>query len=229
MATPPHSSHRSLCLSWRFDHEQQTRWHLAQSLRDELGQTLAALRLHRDAQRGTAPDARAAMDDRIDHLIVLANRQVRGMLDELRPPLLDELGLAAAIDHEIHQRQAGTGEARVELLAGDAARRQRWPADVEYAAFMVAREALLDALRHAGARSIRVGLDGGAQYLALRVDDDGRGFAPEAGQGAAGRLSGLRERARAIGARLRIDGAPGHGTMVALTWTPSDDEPHLPG
>ena len=108
-------------------------------------------------------------------------------------------------------------EARTELQVSDAAQLQRWPADVEYAAFMIAREALLNALRHAGARVIRLGLDGDDEWLELTIDDDGRGFLP--GDAQVG-LVGMRERALAVGAELHIDARPGHGTMVALTWTP---------
>ena len=213
------------------EQEKQTSRRLAQSLHDELGQTLAALRLHWEACRGASAAQRELMDPRIAELIVLANRQVRGVLAELRPPLLDELGLAAAIDNEIQQHPATAGAVRMALHAGATAQLQRWPADIEYAAFMVAREALLNARRHAQARHIRVTLDGADGHLELGVADDGRGFAPGAGGPHLG-LVGMRERALAIGARLRVDGSPGHGTMVALTWEQADeagaDEPHLP-
>lgn len=216
------------------EQEKQTSRKLAQALHDELGQTLAALRLHWEAWRGAAAEQRARMDERISSLVALANRQVRGVLAELRPPLLDELGLAAAIDNEIRQHHGSDDEARVELQACEPAQQQRWPADVEYAVFMIAREALLNALRHAGARAITVRLGGGGRHLALSVSDDGRGLAPEARAGRPGHLGlvGMRERALAIGARLHIDAPPGHGTIVALTWEDldeaHDDEPHLP-
>lgn len=216
------------------DQEKQTSRKLAQALHDELGQTLAALRLHWEAWRGAGAEQRARMDERITALVALANRQVRGVLAELRPPLLDELGLVAAIDNEIRQHHGADDEARVELQASEPAQQQRWPADVEYAVFMIAREALLNALRHAGARAISVRLSGGERRLALAVSDDGRGLAPEARAGRPGHLGlvGMRERALAIGARLHIDAPPGHGTIVELTWEDldeaHDDEPHLP-
>ncbi|MDR7270639.1 signal transduction histidine kinase [Pelomonas saccharophila] len=207
------------------DQEKRSSRRLAQSLHDELGQTLAALRLHWEATRGGALEQRERMDERIANLIVLANRQVRGVLAELRPPLLDELGLAAAIDNEIRQHHGGDGEARIELQASDSTQLQRWPADVEYAAFMIAREALLNALRHAQAQAIKVRLDGDEFQLELSVSDDGQGLQAPPGPGQLG-LIGMRERALAIGAELRIDGRAGHGTMVGLTW--EADEPHLP-
>lgn len=211
------------------DQEKRTSRRLAQSLHDELGQSLAALRLHWEAWRGASAEQRERMDERIANLIVLANRQVRGVLAELRPPLLDELGLAAAIDNEIRQhRGADEDEARIELQASESAQLQRWPADIEYAVFMIVREALLNALRHADAHAITVELDGDEAQLELSISDDGRGLQLPAGSAQLG-LIGMRERALAIGAELRIDGRPGHGTMVALTWEGTDeDEPHLP-
>ncbi|MFT7775996.1 PAS domain-containing protein [Roseateles sp.] len=213
------------------EQEKQTSRKLAQALHDELGQTLAALRLHWEAWRGAGTEQRVRMDERITTLVALANRQVRGVLAELRPPLLDELGLVAAIDNEIRQHHGTDDEARVELQASQPAQLQRWPADVEYAVFMIAREALLNALRHAGARTIVVRLDGDGRHLALGVSDDGRGLAPEARAGRPGHLGlvGMRERALAIDAHLHIDASPGHGTIVELTWEDlHDDESHLP-
>ncbi|HEY0953295.1 MAG TPA: histidine kinase, partial [Roseateles sp.] len=205
------------------EQEKNTGRKLAQSLHDELGQSLAALRLHWEAYRGADASGRERMDERITNLVVLANRQLRGVLADLRPPLLDELGLAAALDNEI--RQAGA-DGRVQLHVGDAAQLQRWPADVEYAAFMIGREALLNALHHAQADSIRVNLDGDAELLELVVSDDGHAPPTDDPARQLG-LIGMRERALAIGASLYVDGRSSDGTMVALTWMPPD-EPDLP-
>lgn len=212
------------------DQEKQTSRKLAQSLHDELGQTLAALRLHWEAYGNAAEAQKARMNERIANLVILANRQVRSVLSELRPPLLDELGLAAALDNEIRQHAPAEGDARVTLEAGSDAQLQRWLPDVEYAVFMVAREALINAMRHASATEITLHLEGDEHRLTLAVCDDGVGIAPGARVSRPGHLGlvGMRERAHAIGARLHIGDAPGRGTMVTLTWNAAD-EPHLPG
>lgn len=204
------------------EQERQTSRKLAQGLHDELGQTLAALRLHCEAQRGAAAAQQAGLQERIASLVVLANRQVRGVLSDLRPPLLDELGLAAALDNEVRQHHGEAGEAEVGLRASPAARSQRWPTDVEYAVFMIAREALINALSHASARHIGLQLEGDAAGLVLHVEDDGIGIASDMRIGRPGHLGliGMRERALAIGASLRIDGAIGRGTIVTLSWAP---------
>ncbi|WP_422011218.1 ATP-binding protein [Roseateles sp.] len=218
------------------EQEKQTSRKLARSLHDELGQTLAALRLHWEAYRSAAGEQRDRLSERIADLVAQANRQVRSVLAELRPPLLDELGLAAAIDNEIRQHDAAASGVQVTLLASEEAQLQRWPADIEYAVFMVAREALHNALHHANARQITVRLEGDEGLLEMRVEDDGDGFTPLAetapGQPAQLGLVGMRERALAVGAELQIDGGPGRGTMVVLTWESAealDDEPHLFG
>jgi len=204
------------------EQEKQTSRKLAQGLHDELGQTLAALRLHWEARRGAVPAQREGLDERITGLVALANRQIRSVLSDLRPPLLDELGLAAALDNEIRQQHGEAGEARIDLRASAEARAQRWSTDVEYAVFMIAREALINALNHASAQHIGLHLSGNAAGLELRVEDDGIGMAAGTRVGRPGHLGliGMRERALAIGASLRIDGAIGHGTMVTLTWAP---------
>ncbi len=206
------------------EQEKQTTRRLAQLLHDELGQTLTALRLHWEALRaGEMPATDPAMQaqrTRIDTLLQAANRQVRGVLGELRPPMLDESGLVAALDNEIGQQRPPGGMPQVRLEVPPRLQGQRWPADVEYAAFMVAREALGNALVHAGAREVRLTVEGDEGELTLRVADDGAGIAEAERAGRPGHLGvvGMRERALAIGATLRVD-SPGQGTEICLHWT----------
>jgi signal transduction histidine kinase len=90
---------------------------------------------------------------------------------------------------------------------------------VEYASFMIAREAIGNALRHAQGTCIRVALDGDPGHLSLRIEDDGVGLEPANLQGRPGHLGmvGMRERAAAIGARLVVERGAQGGTVVALT------------
>ncbi len=216
--------------------EKETTRRLAQTLHDELGQTLAALRMQFDVlrQRGLVDAAAATaadLDDpagglqRIDQLVTQANRQVREALTELRPPLLDELGLAAALDNELRrQSESGSGP-ELSLLVDPALRDCRWPGDVEFAAFMVAREAIYNAIRHADATTVEVILEGDAEALDVWVDDNGVGL-PEAPlrerPGHLG-LVGMRERAGSIGARLELGSGDGLGTRVHLSWPSGHD------
>jgi signal transduction histidine kinase len=208
------------------EQEKDTTRRLAQALHDELGQTLSALRLNWDAFQDAPPALRPQQCERLGALVVTANRQIRNVLGELRPPLLDELGLAAAFDNEIQQQRPLAGGPQLTLQVPARLQGHRWPADVEYAAFMIGREALVNALQHAQAGGIALALDGDHGELQVEVRDDGVGIAPEAREGRVGHLGlvGMRERARAIGARLQLHTAIGQGTRVQLSWTLGDEQ-----
>ncbi|MFG6488217.1 ATP-binding protein [Roseateles sp. BYS78W] len=192
--------------------ERETTRHLAQALHDQLGQTLTALRLTLDLG---ATDARQQARDLIDQAL----RELREVLVDLRPPLLEAEGLCAALDNEVAQRRALHCNVRLALDADATLATQRWPAEVEYAVFMIAREGLENALRHARPNEVRVCFQGGPDDIELRVEDDGIGLAPgfERRPGHLG-LVGIRERARAIGARLALEPRAGGGTALTLLW-----------
>jgi PAS domain S-box-containing protein len=199
-------------------HEEQVTRRLAHSLHDRLGQTLSALRLAFDA---ATPNVRVALaGNPMDSLINKAVAEVREALVELHPPLLGEQGLRVALDNEIHSLWAGPGGAKVCLSAAQGG---RYPADVEYAAFMVAREAIANALRHADAQRIAVRLMGDAASLQLEVQDDGIGFDPAGHVARPGHLGlvGMRERALAVGAELSLSSSPDGGSRIAFAWTKS--------
>lgn len=206
------------------DQEKTTTRRLAQTLHDQLGQTLGAIRLSFDALCGLRPadaDARwVAREHKLGELVDTAIAEVRQALVILRPPLLESAGLEAALDNEVRSRRSEAGPAELALVVQPGARQRRWPADVEYAAFMVAREALSNALLHADARRIHLVIDGDADRLSVSVQDDGVGLSDGLAQGRPGHLGmvGMRERALAIGARLAVGSGPAGGTLVTLTW-----------
>ncbi|MDQ7746661.1 PAS domain-containing protein [Hydrogenophaga pseudoflava] len=213
--------------------EQATTRRLAQTLHDQLGQTLGAVRLAFDTLQpvlGAASDQRHRdRAQRLGLLIDQAVAQVRQALVELRPPLLEDLGLAAALDNEVQMRRNEAAPAELRLDTEPLAALTRWPADVEHAAFMVAREAIANAVRHAHARQIRLVLKGAPDHLVLSIEDDGEGMPedrPGARPGHLG-LVGMRERALAIGARMRVGPAQPHGLCVTLQW-PANTQPPVP-
>lgn len=197
---------------------------LAQSLHDQLGQTLAAMRLSLDAVTAARPEDRArtleAAHPRLSRLIEQAVHEVRQVLIDLRPPLLDERGLVAALDNELREQTLVQNEVAFALDALLEDEATRWPPDVEYAAFMVAREAISNALRHAHARSITMQVEGDGSWLRLLVEDDGRGISDHEIQGVPGHLGlvGIRERALAVKATSLIERRPAGGTQVSFEW-----------
>ncbi|MCW7541505.1 histidine kinase [Aquabacterium sp. A7-Y] len=204
------------------EQEKTTTRHLAQVLHDQLGQTLTAIRLGFDTLPAAEPASpAAARQQRLHTLIDDAIHQVRQVLTELRPPLLEEQGLAAALDNEIRSRETARPEELEILLSLDELPEgQRWPAEVEYAVFMVAREAIANAIRHAGASVLRVALGGAPGQLRLDVEDNGCGLPERWKTGRPGHLGvvGMRERAEAIGAQFGMETVNGEGTTVWLSW-----------
>lgn len=203
--------------------ERSTTERVAQALHDNLGQSLAVARLHLEALLATAgdtlPPALAEQCQHLARVLAQAVLDVREVLAELRPPLLEEQGLAAALDNETRGTPLAMGT-DVLLEVADGLQRQRWPGDVEYSAFMVVREAIANARLHANASLIRVLLDGDERRLDVEVIDDGAGIPPDMRQGRPGHLGvvGMRERAISVGARFAITAEPGGGTRVHLSW-----------
>ncbi len=205
------------------DQEREMTTRFGRSLHDQLGQLLGGARLHLDLALAHTDDPEAARRDRLNRVSMLVDgaiTEVRRVLVELRPPLLREQGLGTALDNEI-RHGAAQGLATQVLLHMDAhAQTSRWSEEVEYAAFMVAREALTNALKHAKARRVHVGLVSHGQDIELRIDDDGVGIAEGSRQGVPGHLGlvGMRERAASIGGSFTVERRLSGGTSVRLVW-----------
>jgi PAS domain S-box-containing protein len=215
------------------EQEKQTTQRVAQSLHDHVGQTLAVIRLNLEAAQATygaaMPTGLRQTCGGLAQMLDQVVREVRLVLADLRPPLLEAQGLVTAIDNEIRSRVLpGVGSetgADVLIEVSDELAARRWPADVEYGVFMVAREAIANARQHAGASLIRVILSAqqegaGADGLVLEVLDDGKGIPAPMQHGRPGHLGivGMRERAIAIGARFSVGPGPDGGTQVCLRW-----------
>ena len=141
---------------------------------------------------------------------------IRRVMNDLRPAMLDDLGLAAAIRTLADDVQGrGTLQVRVDAPA----RRPRLHAEAELALFRAAQEALANVIRHARATEARITLSAERGAVRLSVHDNGRGFtvvdrAPVSGNAQAG-LGGMRERILAVGGTFAIEGS--HGTMLRVT------------
>ena len=196
---------------------------LAQVLHDQLGQTLAAIRMCHETiialLTAEASSEVQRLDDRLSALIAQAIAQVRQVLVDLRPPLLEEQGLSVALDNELRNRAQAAPQIDITIHVPHSLEVMRWPAEVEYAAFMVAREAVENALRHSGANAIVVDLTGGALSLHLTVSDNGVGL-PEGAGLSVGHLGilGMQERAQAVGASVSCRRGTDTGTCVTFHW-----------
>ena len=201
---------------------------LSQELHDQLGQTLAAIRMAHETvinlQGDKVPAGVLRLQTHIGQQISLAIRQVRQVLVGLRPPLLDEQGLAAALDNELRNRSLSRPNLDISLYIQPELAHTRYPAEVEYAAFMVMREALDNALKHAAASTIAMRLSGSPAQMHLVVTDNGTGLplvpAPQAGHLG---ILGMHERAHAVGAFVYFKPVHPCGTRVEFVWKSSDD------
>lgn len=192
---------------------EEERAHIAREIHDEFGQLLSALKMDLAwvARRTPAEDPRHAKLRGMMQMTDEANVIVHRIASELRPGLLDDLGLAAALDWQAERFTERTeipcevvAEDETAALAGQAAT----------ALFRICQEALTNVARHAQASRVRVELCATAAEWVLRVEDNGRGIAPESAMRKSFGLLGMRERARALGGDVAITGEPGEGTRV---------------
>ncbi len=209
-------SHRLLEL------QEAERRHIARELHDEIGQALTALKINLQAvQRQT--DAAQFAPRLLDSigLVDRTLRQVRALSLDLRPSMLDDLGLSAALRWYADQ-QARRAGLRIRFDGGELDG-QLEPA-LKTACFRVAQEALTNVVRHARATSVQVRLEAEGESLHLSVCDDGVGFDPRALRhgkeaGASLGMLGMQERASLIGGRIEWISGPRRGTEVHA-WFP---------
>lgn len=198
---------------------EEERIKISRDLHDELGQRLTALNFEISRiQKGLTriPEAHALLEEanRIAGMISDMLDAVQMMSAELRPRILDDLGLAAAIEWEAHEARKRTG---VRYVINDKLNRVRLRGDVRTTVFRIFQEILTNIVRHAHASEVGIDLVQRNGHLVLRVKDDGRGITKaEISDPWALGLLGMRERAAAIGGEIRFRGAPVNGTMVTL-------------
>jgi len=186
---------------------------IARELHDEVGQALTGLKMDLAALKRALPEAeREACGERIAGMAALADatiERVRRISGELRPQLLDQLGLVPAVEAYLERFAERSGvRTRLEASSEGAALDQRRAT----ALFRILQEALTNVARHADARTVTVRIEPEVGGVVLTVRDDGRGLAgpPTGSLG----ILGMQERARAAGGRLTVEGAPGKGTTV---------------
>jgi signal transduction histidine kinase len=189
---------------------------IAQTLHDETGQLLVAVQLGLATLAADAPAPLRIRVKEVTDLLQQVEEQLRTLSHTLRPPILDDLGLVPALEF-LADRTSRSGGPSVRV---EGAIEGRLPAPVEIAVYRVVHEALINARKHGRAREVRIRLERRGGWLRGCVRDDGRGF--DAGLLATGKLkrglglSGMRERAKALGGTFEVDSQPGLGTEVRI-------------
>jgi signal transduction histidine kinase len=199
--------------------QEEERRTIARELHDEIGQVLTVIKMELShAQRHLATDGGSS--DLLDDARSITDRALHAVRDIshfLHPPLLDDLGLSAAVDwyvQSINKRH----ELRVDLTAQNMT--ARLPSEIEVALYRIVQEGLTNVIRHARAHRCVVELvrDDVGESVRVTIRDDGVGFDPvaprdpEASPGLG--LVGIRERVAQLGGQLRLDSAPGRGTVL---------------
>jgi PAS domain S-box-containing protein len=197
---------------------EEERIRIAREIHDELGGFLTVLKLDIASlgkEPATAAQAFRQKQEAISNTIVAAIGSVRRICSDLRPSVLDHIGLTAAIEWQVEEWQSKTG---VRCAMSSSIDDERVDPGRATAAFRVLQEALTNVARHAQATNVRVRLWTETGRLRLEVRDNGRGFTDSAiGDSTSLGLLGMKERVFPFGGNVEVSGAPGQGTTVDVS------------
>jgi two-component system, NarL family, sensor histidine kinase UhpB len=216
-----HQAHRVQAESEKLDllrrlvnAQEEERLRIARELHDQVGQDLTGLSLGLKSLEATLHDEAGRGTLRwLQSLAVQMGENLHRTAWELRPTSLEDIGLVHALETYIGDWSERFGiqvDFHATGLDGP-----RLPAELETVAYRVAQEALTNVLKHAAARTVSLVLERHVDWLQIIVEDDGRGFDPEAAP-AKGRLglAGIRERVALMGGTLTIDSSPAGGATL---------------
>jgi signal transduction histidine kinase len=204
--------------------QEEERKRLARELHDDTIQSLVIIRATLDTltvgQRPSGPAT--ARLDAVKQIIDASVDEIRRFSRDLRPSILDDLGLAQAVDWLIDDMARRTDIQTHLNVEGEP---RRFSVDAELAVYRIAQEALRNVERHSGAADVHVALTFSPEGLVAQVADDGSGFDLGGVLGGQGNdvplgLIGMQERAKLVGGTLAIEARPGEGTKVTITIGP---------
>lgn len=196
---------------------EKERMYIAREIHDELGQTLTALKMDLVWLKNRLPGDQVPLNDKMRSMVELVDKTgetVQRISAELRPGLLDDLGLAAAIEWQTEEFQKRTGiPCEVSLDPEDFIANQ----DISTAIFRIFQETLTNIVRHADASSVNVMLHEKDDEITLEVSDNGRGITEEqVSHSQSFGIIGIRERVNLLRGSVAISGNPNKGTTVTV-------------
>jgi signal transduction histidine kinase len=192
--------------------------HIAREIHDELGSTLTAVRMDIRALSGKRAPIDAALRAKMDDMVALVDsaiRVTRRIATELRPTILDDLGLIAALRWQAGEYQKRTGiPVTIEFNDPDVTVDQQ--RGIVF--FRIFQEALTNVARHARAKNVHTCFDCvDGNYYVLTISDDGTGMPPDTLLGPTSHgIRGMRERAEEFQGTFTIDSTPGAGTTITV-------------
>lgn len=203
--------------------QEEERKRIARELHDETGQALSTLLVSLEALAASLPkgpesDLIKARLEGVKSLVAASLSELRKLVFDLRPSMLDDLGLVVALQAYSERRLGQSGvEVHVETIGAE----RRLPSQIEVALFRIVQEAMANIAQHADAESASISLEFKDKSVAVHVEDDGKGFDVAGVLASAGvkdklGLLGMRERAKLMGGTLTIESRPGAGTEVHI-------------
>ncbi|MHB8974069.1 MAG: PAS domain S-box protein [Pirellulaceae bacterium] len=200
---------------WRMlqasDHERQI---ISYDIHDGLAQYLAAagmqFRAHDFLQENSPDKAKRAYKIAVG-LVRQAHAESRRLINEVRPPIIDETGLETAISHLVHEHRRHGGP---KIKFDSDVQFKRLPSILENALYRIAQEALTNACKHSKSKKVKVTLAQNGQDVRLKVRDWGIGFDPDSIKAGHFGVGAIRQRVRLLGGRLTIESKPGFGTLI---------------
>jgi PAS domain S-box-containing protein len=205
--------------------QEAERKRLSQELHDRVGQTVTALSIKLAAERDVRAGARdKPAVERLNQCLQLMNelgRHVEDVMAELHPPVLDDYGIAAALNWYARE---SCRRLELQVQITEIGTTRRLPPESELALFRIAQEALTNVVRHAQAGVVTITIAFQPEGVTLTIADDGQGFEPaevaHVKERAHWGLPTMVERARAVGGECRVESAPGMGTRVIVSIAP---------
>jgi signal transduction histidine kinase len=197
------------------DAQEQERRSISRELHDEVGQSLGALLVDVGRLGAILPPDDARLRETVSHIKEVAERSVasvRNISLLLRPSMLDDLGLVAAL--EWHAREVSRrSDVEVDVDSGGIS--EDLPEDYKICIYRLTQEALNNVARHSGARHASVSVHGNPGRIVVTIHDDGRGFDTQRAKGLG--ILGMEERVRRLGGSLQIDSNIGVGTTLTAS------------
>ena len=212
--------------------QEEERQRIARELHDETGQSLTSLALGLQALEGFERPAEVkARTGELRTLVAKTLEEVHRLARGLRPSILDDLGLVAALERYVKGYEAATG-LRIDFYARGLDGR-RPPPSVETALYRIVQEALTNVVKHAQAQNVSVLLEGRGRAVVAIVEDDGRGFDVGATRHLRGNAKGLglisiEERVSLLRGTLTLESKPGMGTTVVVEVPLAETSDHTP-
>ena len=202
--------------------QEEERRRIARELHDETGQSLSGMLVDLANAAAEVPPGNPALVDRLESVKRLAETtlsSIRNLSILLRPSMLDDLGLIPALRWQAREMSRRTG-IQVEVVAENY--ELELPDEYRTTIYRLVQEALHNAARHSGAKTVAVLVRSECDRLLVSVRDDGKGFVPQMTRGMG--LLGMNERVGHLNGRFRVESEPGHGTnlMIELPAPPGE-------